>query len=439
MDQILMRLPKWTFVACALAAQVIGVGYAQDSARTYGPHPKLPPPEPAKVKNFSTAGKWASTAAPKAPDGFRVSRFAEELVSPRWLYVLPNGDVLVAEASTKSKPPKTAEDKEKQKLLRQAGNMRESADRITLLRDADGDGMAEHRSVLLSGLNQPFGMLWLNGNLYVANTDGILRFPWDGKRSPIEAKGDKILTLPAGGYNNHWTRNLIANPAGTRIYVSVGSASNAAEHGLEEEKRRANILEITPDGSGERIYASGLRNPNGMDWQPGTNTLWTAVNERDNIGDDLVPDYITSVREGGFYGWPWSYFGSNVDKRVQPQRSDLVGKAIVPDFAVGAHTASLGLVFYRGTTYPERYRGGVFVGQHGSWNRTEFSGYKVIFVPFRNGRPVQPVEDFLTGFLADPKTGRTNGRPAGVAVDRTGALLVADDTGDVVWRVSAAR
>jgi glucose/arabinose dehydrogenase len=244
---------------------------------------------------------------------------------------------------------------------------------------------------------------------------------------------------PAGGYNNHWTRNLIANPTGTKIYVSVGSASNAAEHGIAEETRRANILEVNPDGTGERIYASGLRNPNGMDWQPGTNTLWTAVNERDNIGDDLVPDYITSVREGGFYGWPWSYFGSHVDDRVKPPRPDLVKRAIVPDFAPGAHTASLGLVFYKGNAFPERYRGGAFIGQHGSWNRTEFSGYKVVFVPFRDGRPTPPVEDFLTGFLADAKTGKTYGRPVGVAVDRTGALLVADDTGDIVWRVSAGK
>ena len=421
-------------------AQLISVAHAQNTAsRTYGPDPALPAPAPSKVTNFSKAGKWPPNASPKARDGFRVNRFAEDLVSPRWLYILPNGDVLVAEASTKPKPPKTEEDKEKQRLLRQAGNIRESADRITLLRDSDGDGVAEHRSVLLSALNQPFGMLYLNGSLYVANTDGILRFPWDGKQAPIQAKGQKILELPAGGYNNHWTRNLIANAAGNKLYVTVGSASNVAEHGIQEEKRRANILEINPDGSGERIYASGLRNPNGMDWQPGTTTLWTAVNERDNIGDDLVPDYITSVREGGFYGWPWSYFGRNVDGRVQPQRPEVVQKAIVPDFALGAHTASLGLVFYKATAYPERYRGGMFIGQHGSWNRTEFSGYKVVFVPFRNGRPVEPVEDFLTGFLADPATGETNGRPAGVTVDRTGALLAADDTGDVIWRVSAAR
>ena len=430
-----MRLSAWPLVVFTVAS----AAYGEKNQATYGPNPDLPPPAPAKVKNFSKAGKWPAGAAPKAPAGFRVDRFAEGLTSPRWLYVLPNGDVLVAEASTQAKPPKTEEDKEKQRLLRQAGNMRESANRITLLRDADGDGRAEHRTILLSGLNQPFGMLWLNSSLYVANTDGILRFAWDGKQAPIKAAGQQILALPAGGYNNHWTRNLIATPAGSKIYVTVGSASNAAEYGIAEETRRANILEINPDGSGERIYASGLRNPNGMDWQPGTSTLWTAVNERDNIGEDLVPDYITSVKDGGFYGWPWSYFGQKVDARVQPQRPDLVKKAIVPDFALGAHTASLGLVFYKATSFPERYRGGAFVAQHGSWNRSEFSGYKVIFVPFRNGRPVEPVEDFLTGFLADPKTGVTNGRPVGLALDKTGALLVADDTADIVWRVSTAK
>jgi glucose/arabinose dehydrogenase len=405
----------------------------------YGPQPKLPPPQPAETINFSTAGKWPPGATPTAPAGFRVQRFADNLVSPRWLYVLPSGDVLVAEASTKPKPPRNEEDKKKQDLLRQSGSMVQSADRITLLRDADGDGVAEHRSVFLGGLNQPFGMLLLNGSFYVANTDGVLRFPWKDGQTKMDAKGTSILQLPAGGYNNHWTRNLIANPGGTKIYVTVGSASNAAEHGIAEETRRANILEINPDGTGERIYASGLRNPNGMDWQPGANVLWTAVNERDNLGDDLVPDYITSVKEGGFYGWPYSYFGAHVDSRVNPPRPDLVKKAIVPDFAVGSHTASLGFTFYKANAFPERYRGGAFIGQHGSWNRSQFAGYKVVFVPFRDGRPTQPVEDFLTGFLADPKTGKTYGRPVGVAVDRTGALLVADDTGNTIWRVSAAR
>ncbi len=404
----------------------------------YGPKPSLPAPKPAETKNFSTVGQWPAGAMPKAPQGFVVQRFAGELVSPRWIYVLPNGDILVAEASTKPKPPQKPEDKVKQDLLRQAGNIRPSADRITLLRDANEDGVVDSRSTFREGLNQPFGMLLINDRFYVANTDGILQFPYKTGQTKLEGSGKKTLDLPAGGYNNHWTRNLLANADGTKIYVSVGSASNVAEIGIAEEKRRANILEINPDGSGERIFASGLRNPNGMDWQPGTKTLWTVVNERDNLGDDLVPDYLTSVREGAFYGWPYSYFGKHVDARVKEQRPDLVNKAIVPDYGLGSHTASLGMVFYKAEAFPQKYRGGVFIGQHGSWNRSQYSGYKVVFVPFRNGGPVTPSEDFLTGFLADPNIGRTNGRPVGVAVDAAGALLVADDTGGVIWRVSSA-
>ena len=401
-----------------------------------GPNPRLPKSELVETNNFSTKGKWPDGVMPKAPPGFRVQRFADNLVNPRWLYVLPNGDILVAEASTKPKPPKNEKDREHEVLLRQAGNISTSADRITLLRDADKDGVVETRTVFREKLNQPFGMLLLRDQFYLANTDGILRFPYKLGQTRLEGPGQKILELPAGGYNNHWTRNLIANPAGSKIYITVGSASNVAEDGIQEEHRRANILEINPDGSGERIYASGLRNPNGMDWQAGTGILWTVVNERDNLGDDLVPDYLTSVREGGFYGWPFSYFGKHIDSRVKEARPDLVARSIVPDFAVGSHTASLGMAFYRKDAFPARYKEGVFIGQHGSWNRTEFSGYKVVFVPFRNGRPVTPVEDLLTGFLADPKTGRTHGRPVGVVVDNAGALLVADDTGNTVWRVS---
>lgn len=404
-----------------------------------GPKPSLAPPKPAETNQFSTVGKWAAGAMPTAPDGFKVQRFADNLVSPRWIYVLPNGDILIAEASTKPKPPKTPEDKKHQALLRQAGNISPNADRITLLRDANKDGVVDTRSVFREGLHQPFGMLLLKDQFYVANTDGILQFSYKMGQTKLEGAGKKILDLPAGGYNNHWTRNLLGNAEGTKIYVSVGSASNAAEDGIEAERRRANILEINVDGTGERIFASGLRNPNGMDWEPNTRVLWTVVNERDNLGDDLVPDYLTSVREGGFYGWPYSYFGKNPDPRVKPPRPDLVEKAIVPDYGLGPHTASLGLVFYKAGAFPAKYRGGVFIGQHGSWNRTEYSGYKVIFVPFRDGRPGTPPEDFLTGFLADPKTGRTNGRPVGVAVDSTGALLVADDTGGIIWRVSPSK
>ena len=417
---------------CVLAGNAAGQGF--------GPKPKLPQPDPAaKTVNFSTAGTWPAGAKPTAPAGFKVERFADNLLSPRWLYVLPNGDVLVAEASTKPKPAKTEEDKQKERLLRQAGNIAPGGDRITLLRDTNKDGVVDSRTVFAEGLNQPFGMVLLKDRFYVANTDGVLQFPYKAGQTKLEGKGTKILSLPAGGYNNHWTRNLIANADGTKIYVSVGSASNIGEHGMEEERRRANILEINADGSGERVFASGLRNPNGMDWQPNTNTLWTVVNERDNLGDDLVPDYLTSVREGAFYGWPYSYFGKTVDTRVKDQKPELVAKAIEPDFALGPHTASLGMVFYKGNAFPQRYQGGVFIGQHGSWNRSQFSGYKVVFVPFRDGKPTMPVEDFLTGFLADPKTGKTHGRPVGVVVDSAGALLVADDVGNVVWRVVASK
>ncbi len=436
-----MTRNRATVCGLGLAAALVSVVvYAQrNPPGTYGPRPTLAEPKKSDTKKYSTMSKWPAGELPKAPEGFRVQRFAEGLVSPRWIYVLDDGSVLVAEASTKPKPARTPEDEAKQKLLQQSGSMRESADRITWLRDANGDGIAEQRAVFLAGLSQPLGMAVVRDGFYVANTDAVMRYPWKPGLQSIQGKGEQILELPAGGYNNHWTRNLLANSAGTKLYVSVGSASNIAEHGIAEERRRANILEINPDGSGERIYASGLRNPVGMDWEPVTGRLWAAVNERDNIGDDLVPDYITSVRPGGFYGWPWSYFGSNVDARVQPAEPDFVKKAIVPDFAVGAHTASLGFTFYKANAFPERYRGGAFVGQHGSWNRTAFSGYKVIFVPFREGRPAGPVEDFLTGFLADPANGTTYGRPVGVAVDRTGALLVADDTGDVIWRISADR
>jgi glucose/arabinose dehydrogenase len=306
------------------------------------------------------------------------------------------------------------------------------------LRDGDGDGRPEIRKTFLENLNQPFGMALVGNTLYVANTDAVLRFPYEAGQTEITAAGDKIVDLPAGGYNNHWTRNLVANADGSKLYVSVGSATNVDEEGLDAKvPERAAILEINPDGSGKRIFASGLRNPNGMDWAPGTNVLWTAVNERDGLGDDLVPDYITSVKEGAFYGWPYAYFGQNEDPRHEGKRPDLVAKAEVPDYPVGAHTASLGLVFYDGAAFPEKYRGGAFVGQHGSWNRKPLSGYKVIFVPFdEQGRPAGAAIDVLTGFVdAD---GNALGRPVGVAIDAQGALLVADDVGNRIWRVSAA-
>jgi glucose/arabinose dehydrogenase len=407
----------------------------------YGPRPELPKPSTANpAKKFVRTVGWPEGRMPKAPQGFTVTRFGASLDHPRWLYVLPNGDVLVAESSTVPKPPKEPGDEEKQALLRKSGAIKPSANRISLLRDANGDGTVDDRTVFLENLNQPFGMVLVKTTLFVANTDGVLAFPYREGQKRIDEPGKKILELPAGGYNNHWTRNIIANRDGTKLYVSVGSASNVAEHGLAEEERRANILECNLDGSGVRVFASGLRNPNGMDWEPSTGALWTVVNERDNLGDDLVPDYLTSVEADAFYGWPFSYFGQHVDTRVKEQRPELVAKARVPDYGLGAHTASLGLTFYRANAFPARYRGGAFIGMHGSWNRNTYSGYKVVFVPFQNGRPsADKPEDFLTGFLAGGKSDDAYGRPVGVTVDKNGALLVADDTGNIIWRVAATR
>lgn len=396
-------------------------------------------PEPyateSKTKRSKVIG-WPAGKMPTAPAGFVVTKYAADLVSPRNTYVLPNGDVLVAESNTV--PTDTKEKVVAQLKLDPSRSMRaSSANRITLLRDADKNGSPETRTTFLSGLNQPFGMLVLDNYFYVANTDGVWRYPYKAGQTKIAEKGQKIMNLPAGGYNNHWTRNLLAGPDGKKIYVSVGSASNVAEHGMKEEERRANVLEINPDGSGERIYAAGLRNPVGMDWAPGTQTLWSAVNERDELGDELVPDYLTSVQPGKFYGWPYAYFGQNEDPRRKGERPDLVKQTVVPEVPLGPHTASLGLAFYKADTFPAKYRSGAFIGQHGSWNRSEFSGYKVVFVPFENGKPSGPMEDFLTGFIANAADKEVYGRPVGITALPDGSLLVADDAADTLWRVAA--
>ena len=364
--------------------------------------------------------------------------YASGLDHPRWLYVLPNGDVLVAETNA---PPKPEDGKGirgwvMKQVMKRAGAGAPSANRITLLRDADGDGIAETRSVFLEGLNSPFGMALVGNDFYVANSDAVLRFPYVAGAIRIIGPGVKLADLPAGAINHHWTKNILASRNGSKLYVTVGSNSNAAENGMDNEVNRAAILEIDLATGKSRVFASGMRNPNGLAWEPQGGALWAAVNERDELGSDLVPDYMTSVRDGGFYGWPYSYYGSHVDDRVKPQRPDLVATALVPDYALGPHTASLGLAFYNGKLLPQHYAGGAFVGQHGSWNRKPRSGYKVIFVPFANGRPAGPAEDVLTGFVdAD---GHALGRPVGVVVDRQGALLVADDVGNTVWRVTQA-
>jgi glucose/arabinose dehydrogenase len=367
-----------------------------------------------------------------------VTSYAAELDHPRWLYVLPNGDVLVAETNAPERP----EDKKgikgffMKKAQQNAGAGTPSANRITLLRDADGDGRAEFRSVFLQNLNAPFGMALVGSDFYVANTDAVMRFEYRDGATSLAGPGTKLADLPAGSINHHWTKNLIASQDGKHLYATVGSNSNVAENGIDKEEQRAAILEIDRATGASRVFASGLRNPNGLDWQPQSGALWAAVNERDELGNDLVPDYITSVKDGGFYGWPYSYYGKHVDERVQPPRPDLVEQALVPDYALGSHTASLGLVFYRGELFPQRYRGGAFVGQHGSWNRKPLSGYRVIFVPFSNGRPSGQAEDILTGFVDNEE--HALGRPVGVAVDGRGALLIADDVGNRIWRVTPA-
>jgi glucose/arabinose dehydrogenase len=405
-----------------------------------GPTPTLPAPNGSLIPtvNVAEAQGWPAGAHPTAAEGTAVNALAEGLQHPRWLYVLPNGDVLVAETNA---PPKPEDGKGikgwvMKKLMSKAGAGVPSANRITLLRDADGDGVAETRSVLLSGLHSPFGMALVGQQLYVANADALMRFPYVEGETQITAKGEKVVDLPGGPINHHWTKNVIASPDGKKLYVTVGSNSNAAENGIAAEQGRAAIWEVDPASGEHRIFASGLRNPNGMGWEPDTHALWVSVNERDELGSDLVPDYMTSVKDGAFYGWPYSYYGSHVDKRVKPQRPDLVASAVVPDYALGPHTASLGMTFSTGSTLP-RFAHGAFVGQHGSWNRKPHSGYKVIYVPFDGGKPSGPPVDVLTGFLHDDNV--AYGRPVGVAVDRRGALLVADDVGNTVWRVSATK
>ena len=405
-----------------------------------GPRPDLPQPNPTLIPtvHIAPAIGWPIGAMPVAAPGLAVDAYAAGLDHPRWLHVLPNGDVLVAESNA---PPKPDDGKGikgwiMKRVMKRAGAATPSANRITLLRDADGDGIAEMRSVFLAGLNSPFGMALVGGDLYVANTDSIMRFPYRTGDAQIAGPGAKVADLPAGRINHHWTKNVIASRDGSRLYVTVGSNSNVGENGMHNEVDRAAILEVDPATGSTRLFASGLRNPNGLDWQPHSGVLWTTVNERDELGSDLVPDYMTSVREGAFYGWPYSYFGQHVDGRVQPPRPDLVARATAPDYALGTHTASLGLAFYSGNHLPKRYGGGAFIGQHGSWNRNPRSGYKVVFVAFADGRPVGAPEDVLTGFV--DVDGNALGRPVGVAVDRAGALLVADDVGNVIWRVRPA-
>ena len=417
---------------CASEAQL-------DVADGTGPAPKLPPPAPERIPTVAVADAagWAEGTSPRPAAGLRVTAFAQQLDHPRWLHVLPNGDVLVAETAAPERPEENKGVRAwfMKYFMTKAGSVVPSANRITLLRDADGDGRAEVRSVFIEGLNSPFGMALVGEDFYVANTDAVVRFPYRAGQQQVTAAPTTVATLPAGPRNHHWTKSLIASPDGRKLYATVGSNSNVAEHGMAEEKGRASIWEIDRATGAAREYATGLRNPNGLAWVPDTGALWTAVNERDELGGDLVPDYMTSVREGGFYGWPYSYYGQHVDARVEPPRPDLVARALVPDYALGPHTASLGLAYSPGNSLTASFQRGMFVGQHGSWNRKPRSGYKVIFVPFSAGRPAGRPLDVLGGFVDDEKD-VAYGRPVGVALDAAGGLLVADDVGDAVWRVT---
>ena len=399
----------------------------------------LPPPFATKSEtNYSNVIGWNESETPQAPPGFTVELYASDFDNPRWMYVTPSGDVLVAESNSNYSLPKQIG-----ATIIGAGKSKElskSADVITLLRDTNKDGKPDVRETFLSkenGLNQPFGMLIIGDWFYVANTDALLRFPYKKGQVKIEGKGEVILELPAGKHNQHWTRNLIANADASKIYIAVGSGSNIAEHGIEEESLKACILEVNPDGSGLQVYASGLRNPVGMGWSG--KTLWTTVNERDELGNDLVPDYLTSVKKGGFYGWPYSYWGKNVDPRVKEPKPELVKKSIIPEVDLGSHTASLGLLFYSGKSFPDLYQNGAFIAQHGSWNRDPISGYKVVFVPFKNGQPAGKTQDFLTGFVVNPKKNEVRGRPTGLVQMADGSLLLTDDKTNRIWRISYSK
>lgn len=410
------------------------------TAGEYGPHPVLPPPQKSLLPtlHIAKAKPWSGDAMPQAAHGLRVSALARNLEHPRWLYVLPNGDVLVAESDAPPKPDdaKGISGKVHKLVMKEAGSgERPSANRIILLRDGAGDGQHVERHIFLHGLNSPIGMVLVGNYLYVADTDAVVRFAYKSGDVEIHDEPQQVVALPAGSINHHWTKSLVASPDGKALYVGVGSNSNAGENGLDAEKERNAVWKIDLPSGAHRVFANGLRNPVGMAWEPETGALWVSVNERDELGDHLPPDYMTAVRDGAFYGFPYSYYGQHVDDRMKPQNPEMVAKAIAPDYALGAHTASLGLCWSGNARLPPPFQHGMFIGQHGSWNRKTRSGYKVVFVAFDNGKPAGLPIDVLSGFLTSK--GDAQGRPVGVAIDKHGALLVADDVGNSVWRVSA--
>ena len=408
-----------------------------DHKRQIGAHPYLPaihqylmPP-----MHVPSAGKWGD-AKPSVPSGLQIKALATDLKVPRSLYVLPNGDILVVETEGPPAPVTRPKEIVMAMVEKKAKPTTKGGNRITLLRDADGDGVPELRTVFLTGLHSPFGVVLVGNDLYVANTDGIMRYPYQTGQTQITDPGTLLTPLPGGPIDHHWTKSLTASPDGSKLYAGVGSNSNITENGMGAEMDRAAIWEIDRATGAHRLFATGLRNPNGLQFEPQTHALWAVVNERDELGPDLVPDYLTSVKDGAFYGWPYSYYGQHVDPRVMPQRPDLVAKAIPPDYALSTHVAPLGMTFYTGTNLPAQYRGGAFVGEHGSWDRGEYNGYRVVYVPFTNGQPNGMAQDVVTGFL-DGDIAR--GRPVGLAVDNKGGLLIADDIGNTVWRVTAAQ
>jgi glucose/arabinose dehydrogenase len=414
-----------------------------DPARQIGPNPYLPKiNEPIllpRTRIPSVVG-WKPGETPSVPPGFTIQAVASDLSSPRNILPLANGDLLVVDTKKEAKEPVERVKNWIQAWIESkahgSGGPQRPSNQIVLLRDSNGDGKADAESVLIDHLNSPFGIVLVGSDLYVADTDKIMRYPFTPGQTKITAPGQKVVDLPAGLINHHWTKSLTASPDGSKLYVGVGSNSNAGERGLEAEVNRAAIWEVDPKTGAFSVFASGLRNPNGLTFYPGSNTLWTVVNERDELGSNLVPDYLTSVRPHAFYGWPFSYYGRHVDLRVRPQHPELVARAIPPDYALSSHVAPLGLTFYTGASFPPMFRGGAFIGEHGSWDRAEFNGYKVVFIRFAGGRPVGMPVNFVGGFLNDQRKAR--GRPVGVAVDRTGALIIADDVGNTVWRVSYA-
>jgi glucose/arabinose dehydrogenase len=429
--------------AVALEACSVGptdTGPVQSPPESVGTNPRLPAPDKRliPVVQVAAATGWPVGAKPTSAANVEVNAFAKDLAHPRWIHVLPNGDVLVAESNAPERPEqgKGIKGKVMKSMQAKAGAATPSANRITLLRDADGDGVAEMKAAFLERLNSPFGMALVGNDLYVANTDAIVKFAYSEGTTKIDGAGTRLTDLPGGPLNHHWTKNIIASRDGAKLYATVGSNSNVGENGMDKEEGRAAIWEVDVRTGAKRLFATGLRNPNGLAWDPSSGVLWTVVNERDELGNDLVPDYLTSVKDGGFYGWPYSYFGTHVDERVEPPRPDLVATAIRPDYALGGHVAALGLTAGTDTALPKPFDDGMFIGLHGSWNRKPPAGYKVIFVPFANGKPSGPPIDVLTGFVNG--RGEARGRPVGVAIDRRGALLVADDVGNAIWRATGS-